>query len=167
MEQQLSHMTTPPTPTGPSTTPSLDEPENAHFTGVPSDKVPLLWDRVEGMIERALEKGGDGKYEAEDVLECLKARDMQLWLGYDDLGAALAVITEIRIFPRRRCLNIVLVSARDRKMANHWWRFLPMLDDYAQHEGCTSVEGAGRKAWARKKAPHGYDIVRTVWRKWV
>lgn len=142
----------------------LEEIEGAHFQGVPSDKIDAIWPHVEGMLENAITRAADGKYLAEDVLEMLRAKEMQLWLGYDQEGAALAVVTQILIYPRKRSLLLFAVAGRNGRMKKHWWRFLPLLEAFAREKDCQSIEGYGRKGWL-KKAPHNYEITHVIWRR--
>lgn len=117
--------------------------------GVPAELVPAAWESALAHLERALVHTHEC-FEAEDVLEALLRRDMQLWVSLaGDNGAEIeaAVVTEIVRYPRRKACRVFLVGGRRLR---DWLRPMnALLESFARAHGCDFMEGGARRGWAR------------------
>lgn len=107
--------------------------------GVPTECVPAYWFRVSDLVERALAYG-NGEYKPEDILLACADGAMQLWAT--DKSVA---VTTLIIYPRRQTCLIVLAAGdlEDLRKA------LPLVEDWALHQGCDGIEVMGRQGWLR------------------
>ena len=120
----------------------------AALFGIPADKVLAVWRIVEPEIRRACARS-DGRYESDDVLAALLARDMQLWLAIDVAvpGKMDAVcVTQIANYPRqRRCALVFCAGHRPER----WLHHLDTIGEWARAQGCVAMELQGRPGWER------------------
>lgn len=116
--------------------------------GIPPDIVPAFWQIAAPMVGRAVEHA-DGRYDIDDVLAALLARDMQLWLAVDSRSMAVeaACVTEIVAYPREKRCGLVFCAGRDM---NRWLRHLSEIGDWAREQGCVALELQGRPGWERR-----------------
>lgn len=112
---------------------------------IPSASVAVLWPRIEAIVARAIPYG-DGRYAAEDVRERLLARDMQLWLCWRGTEPRAVLVTEIVHYPRSRRCNLFLCAGDG---AVDWLSSLPLIEEWARHQGCDAIDCQGRSGWER------------------
>src|SRR5690606_38437080 len=115
--------------------------------GVPAGAVPALWPRVEALVQRACVRS-DGRYEADDVLRALQAREMQLWIALARPGLAIACVcvTEIVDYPRERRCGLVFCAG---VQPERWLGCLGGIECWARQQGCAALELQGRPGWER------------------
>lgn len=98
-------------------------------------------------IESALKYSG-GTHLFEDIVEAVSEGRMQMWVN-----DATIAITEIIVYPRKKCLNVFLAGGnRDRlfEMIDSAW-------EWGRGNGCTAMTLAGRKGWMRLMKQHGFE----------
>lgn len=122
-----------------------------HLTGIPSAEIDAVWPLAEPLIAAACRRGGN-KDTADDFRAGLNARDLQLWLAWDGEIVALAV-TEIVCHPRKRCCRIRICTGRARA---GWQHYLPVIENWAEAQGCAAMELIARPGWSRLLAKQGY-----------
>jgi hypothetical protein len=124
------------------------------YTPVPKAFVGAIWDEVVRVLGRSVATSR-GKYSMEDLYKGIMAHDYVLWVVLDD-DKIVAAITS----------RVVRYSDTQQGMALDWiggkrmTEWLPMvqrvMSKYARDNGCTHLEGFGRKAWGRVLANYGW-----------
>lgn len=132
--------------------------DNITWSGIMAEHAERAWPRLRSFVERAIARG-NGEYLADDILDAVKARKMQLWAVRDDEIRAV-VVTEVLEYPRSRKLGVVGVAGEGMRDYLH---LLPeVLEAYAKEQGCTSVRAGGREGWVRALAVYGYERTATI-----
>lgn len=142
----------------------MKEIEQSHETpigGVPSDKIMMVWDKVEPILRRVVKE--DTGYSLQHVLTELQMAKMQLWVIGDFEAAA---VTTVEDRPTQRVLFMLFIAGKNvEKWLSDW---ISVIEDYAQYHGCAAVEFSGRKGWnkiAELKRYDGYKPIRTIVRR--
>lgn len=114
--------------------------------GVPAQAVPEIWPHVARLIEIGLARLG-GRYTVPQIKLDLIARDKQLWMALDKETGDLEglCITEILTYPSglKKC-NVFLLTGRERA---RWLAYAPVIEAWAEAEGCSGIEAWARKGW--------------------
>lgn len=113
-------------------------------------------------ISRALRRSGFERYNLADVIERLHSGRMQLWLGVDDDGVRVCVITEVSDYPRARTCGIFVCIGSG--MAG-WLHCLAEIEAWAKRVGCRYMVNIAREGWARTLKPLGYKKTHVVLEK--
>jgi uncharacterized protein (DUF2126 family) len=129
--------------------------------GVLSESVDQVWSEVKPLLEEAIKRSADGKYEADDIYTAVKARDMQLWVAFDDKGLCAIEITQIVKYPRKKVLMLFFTAGRQ---AENWLHLIDELGLFAKEHGCTAIEGYGRPGWEKLSAPLGFKKIHTIFK---
>ncbi len=108
------------------------------FIGEEDTTFQALWAKAAAPLQRALERGGDGAWELEDVKHAVMVGQMQFWPLRD--GAA---ITQIITYPRKKVLHWFLAAGTLEEILE----LLPALQAFARSHGCYAIQGGGRKGW--------------------
>ena len=132
------------------------------IAGVPAEEAGKWWPVVSEWCVAALEYGC-GLLELEDIVAGVAARDMQMWLVFDDDRPVAVCITEILSFPRKKMLSAFIIGG----VGLESW--VGQLDDtltrYAQGQGCTVLNGSGRRGWERVLKKFGWEHPATTYMK--
>lgn len=137
------------------------EKRKLQLFGVPSSDIDLYWVHAEPLLAKTLEYC-DGRYETIDIYKFLKDRDMQLWVSYnDDKKMAVACVTEIIQYPRKKVMNIVFLAGIESET---WLHCCENLKAFALSHGCQSVYGYGRKGWEKVSKPLGFKPIHTIYK---
>lgn len=115
------------------------------ITGVPKRDIPLIWNQVEPLVNKALATGR-GELWACDVLTLLLSGDMQLWAAFDGQAVKAICITEIVTFPRLKICRVAYVAGSGMRA---WLGEIDLIKAWAKSHGCQEIWGGGRKGWSR------------------
>lgn len=107
--------------------------------GVPTVCVPAYWHRVSHLVDDALSYG-NGEYWAEDILAACSSGDMQLWATDKSFA-----VTTLIVYPRRVTCLIALAGGDLDDLRQS----LPLVEEWARHQGCDGIEVMGRKGWLK------------------
>lgn len=131
------------------------------ITGVHSENIPLIWEEIKPLVEKALFYT-QGEYESEDIYNLLMYQQMQLWIAAEDTDLFGCVVTEIRVFPRKKVGHVVLVSGHDLDA----WSFLhDTIEEWFYAQGCDFLRSEGRFGWKPKVAKLGYEPQYVIYSK--
>ena len=91
----------------------------------------------------------------------------QLWLFSDEFETFACAVTELRIYPQTKVMNIIHASALPSKDAfDLIGTFYEMLEQWAMQQGATiSQIPCGRKGWERVLKDFGYKFKGIVLQK--
>jgi hypothetical protein len=124
-----------------------------YFSVVPPQVVDVVWPDAKKMLMKALDVQ-HGVYDIDSIHEGLKSSEFLLWLVIDSATPIAAITTRICIYPNGKGLAIDWMGG---ERMSEW---LPMVQEamerYARDNGCTHIEGYGRKAWGRWLQKYGW-----------
>lgn len=112
------------------------------ITGIPSRDATTVWPLAEPILRRATERTC-GRFTAADALERIARADMQLWLGGNPVSSV--AVTEVLQYPRLSECRIVFAAGELGLLKAG----MPMLEMWAQAQGCRIFSIEGRKGWER------------------
>lgn len=125
------------------------------YTPVPKAFVSAVWPDVVRVLKRSVDTSR-GKFSLQEVYDGILADVYVLWVVLDDDTVIAAVTSRIVDYtgPKR---GMVLDWIGGTRMVE----WLPMVQStmskYARDNGCTHLEGFGRKAWGRLLAKYGWE----------
>lgn len=126
------------------------------------ENITLAMRDVRPFVESALAYT-DGKYNITDVLDAIRDGMQMLWVVYNEEKAKAqgCLVTEILAYPRAKALSIFLLGGDD---FSEIIALLDELKDYAQGNGCKTIEFYGREGWEKVLEPHGFEKTHIVMR---
>lgn len=113
------------------------------------------------MIAQALAHGSIAWWPV-DIYALLLRRQLQLWVVRCGAETRACGVTRIEDYPRARVCGMLLVAGKEM---DSWLHFDKDIEAWAREQGCTAMEGPGRRGWERVAAPLGWQPVWTVYRK--
>lgn len=126
------------------------------WTGVQGANLGPVWPLALGLLQPCLGLDG-GRYDAAALRLAIETGDMQLWLFgpmvNERLLPALAMTTEIRVYPCQKWLNIRYIAGEGLLFAAD---FLGTIEAWGRVQGCIGVEAGGRPGWKRFLEKRGY-----------
>jgi hypothetical protein len=124
-----------------------------HFSVVPPQVVDVIWPQAKEMLTRAVDSSL-GVYDIDSVYAGLMSGEYVLWVVLDDTDPIAAITTRVCDYPNGRGLALDWIGG---ERMGEW---LPMVQEvmerYAKDNGCTHIEGYGRKAWGRWLQKYGW-----------
>jgi hypothetical protein len=125
------------------------------YTPVPKAFVNAVWADVTRVLKRSVDTSR-GKFSMQDVYDGIMADTYVLWVVLDDDEVVAAITSRIVGYPGPH-RGMALDWIGGTRMAE----WLPMvqraMSKYARDNGCTHLEGFGRKAWGRWLAKYGWE----------
>ena len=124
----------------------------------PTEMLGSVWKKSERLIDK-LQRVSHGRFESQDILHELFTGKQQFWAVWDEEVEGLpiigVVITEVMQYPQRRILSIQYCtgSRLDEWMSD----IIELLEQWAKTCGCDGMELTGRRGWARKLQPEGWE----------
>lgn len=125
--------------------------------GIPSEAVITLWPAVLPFVERYFEKSKEHRWNADDLLNALLDRNMQLWVIDNDDGIETVVITEILNYPRVRECNVFMISGK-MTARDDWREVVEEVVEWAAAQGCHYISSMARKG---SEKAMGWDVRQT------
>lgn len=127
--------------------------------GVEPVMIDRLWPDLLPFLEPAIERCR-GLYLPEDVKTFCVDTKMQLWAVVRDDAIAGALVTEVVIYPRRKCLWIAFAGGAGVQDCPE---ITDILADWASMLGCSAIRAEGRRGWVR--AGGFVETGATLWRE--
>tara|TARA_A100000171_G_C2106968_1_gene132841 strand:+ start:812 stop:1237 length:426 start_codon:yes stop_codon:yes gene_type:complete len=134
------------------------------FTVIPPDKITELWPHISPLVEKATSLTPD-KIAIQDVLDGVLAGAYLIWAAVDeDSGEFIGTVTtRIINYPRTKALAMDFIGGTRMK---EWLQMAhEHIEDHAKRNGCTHLEGYGRRAWLRHLQPHGWKQAHITYMK--
>jgi len=123
------------------------------FGCVPLQVLDIVWPDVEALLTPAIQTAGS-KFEAADVKQNIESGMLVLWLVVDGTKPVAAITTRIIEYPGCRAMALDWIGGRRMR------EWLPLaqatIEQFAAGNGCTHLEGYGRKAWGRWLERYGW-----------
>jgi hypothetical protein len=92
-----------------------------------------------------------GRYTVENIYECIRDYDYQLWIAYkkqdNEIIIIAAVVTRIDTYPNKRYVSMAFCGGIDLNI----WKdaMLATLRRFAQDNHCDGIEATARPGWAK------------------
>lgn len=128
-------------------------------TDVNSEDVDILWPKVKGYLQSAVDKNQD-EFTLTDVLEGLRANEMRLWIAYNAEGELLAsAVCELLVYPNHKICFIKLLGGHDFSL---WSYTIAAIEDWALENGADRVTAYTRKGFGKLMKAYDYEEIYTV-----
>lgn len=127
----------------------------ADLWGVAVKDIDEAWPIIRADLDRVIAIGW-GHYDAEDTRRRIESAEWQLWVAFDHDRYLGFVITEIRIWPKCRTLEAVLLAGRDAERVIRDTQ--DKLKEFARAHGCVALEMRGRMGWKPVLQRHGWTV---------
>ena len=113
---------------------------------VPTKHVTDIWDAVKPHLKKAADYTY-GRYEVDDILDCITDYDYTLWIAFDEESIKGAVVTMMAQYPRKKYLDMVFTGGVELES----WKaqMLDLLQKWAFDNECSGIECTGRPGWAK------------------
>lgn len=116
----------------------------AVLLGIPAEAAITLWPSVLPFVEQYFAKSKEHRYNADDLLNAVLDRDMQLWVIDNDEGIETVVLTEILNYPRVRECNVFMISGK-MTAREDWKEVVEEVVQWAAAQGCHYISSMARR----------------------
>ena len=128
--------------------------QQLQITVVPAAVLDVVWAKAAEMLGKAL-KTTRPRYNLDSLRAELDRGVLVLWLVLDGTEPVAAFTTRIAAYPESRGLCMDWIGGA--RMAEWLPLAQPLMEKYARDNGCTHLEGYGRKAWGRWLQKYGWE----------
>jgi hypothetical protein len=130
-------------------------PAAVTFTGIPANRIKDFWLQAEPLLEKAIARGSDETTVSVLIALCQGAR--QLWAAFTgpDMETMLMAVTT-RIVTTGAGRKICEIAHIGGTGIERWLQFLPVIEAWAESQGCGLVRLIGRRGWVRMLAQFDY-----------
>lgn len=108
-----------------------------------------------------------GRATADDIVRFIYTGQMNLWVFHVDGQAVGQMITEIKQYPRVKCLVMQYCAGESHYMQYCEDKMHEILESYAKDAGCKMIEFIGRPGWKKTALGHGYVVESSVYEKYL
>jgi len=115
---------------------------------VPPKEIPLLWDEVEPIIDKALH--GEEQLKAVDFLDSLEQADSLMWIIVDGTEIESVVVGTPTQYPRKKSLSIDTWGTKSGYKFDEVYPLIEEIKKLARDIGCDFIEAKVRKGLAKK-----------------
>ncbi len=127
------------------------------FLPIPKDHVDSMWEHIEPIIKRSVSLTPD-RIDTQTLYEDVKKGLYLMWIVTEerkDVQYIQAVLTtRICQYPKTKALCIDFVAGTRMK---EWLPIvMPAFEELGKTNGCSHIEGYGRKAWAKYLNTYGW-----------
>tara|TARA_B100001057_G_scaffold212692_1_gene212994 strand:- start:392 stop:802 length:411 start_codon:yes stop_codon:yes gene_type:complete len=123
------------------------------ISAVPREVLGIVWGDVGKLLYKSVDTS-NGKYSIDDLYHSINNGQYVLWIVMDKDEPVAAITTSIISYPGRKAMAMDWIGGSRMK------EWLPMamktLSEYSRKNGCTHLEGYGRKAWGRWLSKYGW-----------
>ena len=120
---------------------------------VPTEVVPSIWEKVQSVMEKSIATS-HGNFFPHDVFAHIMENYYMLWVVTVDGEIVAGITTRVMEYPNSRSLSLDWIGGSQMQ------KWLPMVQgimvDHAKANGCSQMEGYGRKAWGRWLEKYGW-----------
>ena len=124
------------------------------ITSVPKEGLDIVWEDVIRVSTKSIETS-KGKFRIEDIYRDVESGYLGLWLIMDERKTIAAITTRIIEYPNRKAMAMDWIGGSRMRE----WLPIAMktLSKFSKENGCSHLEGYGRKAWSRWLQPYGWE----------
>jgi len=125
------------------------------LSSLQSHQIEQRWYEIEPFVKRVLDKI-DLYYTIDYIKSSLLSAEMQLWTSLEGTQINSICITQIKIHPKYKYLDIVMQAGQLASVAH-----LDQIEQWGKSQGCTVVKITGRRGW-KKTLPDYKEISITL-----
>lgn len=114
------------------------------LVGVPDWDVERRWPEILPFVERYFAKSKEHRWNANDLLDAVLERDMQLWVIEEQGKITTVVLTEILNYPRVRECNVFMISGK-MTVREDWRDCVEEVVRWAAAQGCHYISSMARR----------------------
>jgi hypothetical protein len=101
---------------------------------------------VRPLVVRCFNKAKEHRWNAEDILNLIMDRKLQLFVVEEDNQLISVVITEVLVYPRCKELNVFMWCG---EMHNGWEDHFEQLALWAKAMGCSTMSATARRGFLK------------------
>ena len=128
--------------------------DNLVLTAVPTAVVDVIWNDVARVLRRSVLTAG-GRFELNDVREGIKSGFYGLWVVMEEDRVVAALTTRVVVYPQ--CKSLAMDWIGGSRMREWLPQAQKVMTKFAKENGCTQLEGYGRKGWDRWLRAYGWE----------
>ena len=133
------------------------------ITAVPQEQVPMVWDKASKLLQKATDTTGP-RFGVFDIFDGLLGNKLALWLVFEEGEKDPIAAFTTRIIQYNGCKSLAIDWVGGGKM-RHWLpESMNILKRFAKDNGCSRLEGYGRRAWGRVLARDGWEPEYTAYK---
>ena len=134
------------------------------FGHINKEDIPLYWDRLEPLLNKAVILDSD-TYSIESVKLAVEQGTYAVWIAYDNDDNILgAITTRVMVVPSgKRGISLDFIGGA--RITDWIDMGQEMIENYAKEIKCDFIQGYGRRAWERYGSKLGYETLYTTYRK--
>jgi hypothetical protein len=133
--------------------------DSTTLIGVNAANVELVWEDILPMLIKTL-NNSHREYDINEIKQQLIDREMQLWLAIHNYAILSFCITSIIINKSQKIACILFIGGTS---LYSWVHFTKDIIEWAKQQGCTMLEGYGRKGWERMFKKYGVKTVQSIY----
>lgn len=131
---------------------------DSHLAGVPASDIAKIWPVILPFVVDAMSWTPAIRHTPEHIFGGLLTKKYQLWVSVRSRRIEGVLITEVVDYPRCKVCRYVILSGRNA--SQNWVKFEPIIAAWAKAQGCSKMEGVGRKGWGRTNiTPEGWKQI--------
>ena len=133
---------------------------------IDQEDVGEMWSYVRDGVEKAMVHS-DSVMDGDDFLNDLNSGNCRLWAFISDAKVVGHMITQIIRYPRKSFVRVLTMECKGgengMKGMDLWGKFVPVIEEYAENNGCDHLEAYTRRGMVRALEKQGwynqYNIV--------
>ena len=128
--------------------------DNLVLPAVPTAVVDVIWNDVSRVLHRSVLTAG-GRFDLNDVRKGIKSGFYDLWVVMEEDRVVAALTTRVVAYPQ--CKSLALDWIGGSRMREWLPQAQKVMTKFAKENGCTQLEGYGRKGWDRWLRAYGWE----------
>jgi|TARA_R110000796_G_C14515802_1_gene430359 hypothetical protein len=124
---------------------------------LPKD-LELVWPSAEVLLGKSL-KHSQGQLSMDNILEMIKDKTLDLFIGYDKEGIKVSFTTQVIVYPTYKAMRIIHLGTKDGMDYDAMEVIIDMIGD---SYGCKKIELYGRKGWEKTLKEYNYYYAGTI-----
>jgi len=133
-------------------------------TLVPKEGLRAVWPIVEPMFKRVLDRT-PGRFLPVDILVEILKEQRSLWVYYDDETKNIEATFTTKIYDVPLGKICCFEWGAGKNVEEWVHESLDLIEQYARENGCTRLEGHGRRGWKDWLFEHGWKELSTSFEK--
>tara|TARA_R100001463_G_scaffold42137_1_gene88521 strand:- start:4476 stop:4892 length:417 start_codon:yes stop_codon:yes gene_type:complete len=134
------------------------------FTAIHPNLLPSVWPHVSPLLGKAVSLNPE-VIDLDDVYAGALAGIYVVWAAVDEASGEFvgAITTRIITYPKTKALAMDFIGGTRMK---EWLQLSQSaVEEHAKRNGCTHLEGYGRRAWSRYLEPLGWGQAYITYKK--
>lgn len=126
--------------------------------------LPQVWPHVAPLLDKAVSLSPE-LIKIQDVYEAALAGVYVVWVAVDEESSEFVGVITTRIISYPRCTALAMDFIGGTRMKEWLGMAQEAIEEHAKRNGCSHLEGYGRRAWSRFLEPHGWEQAYITYKK--